>query len=125
MRIKRYRPIVFLFLMVHVQACSSWQLATLSPPGVIEAEQPQEIRITRTNGEQVTIQGPAVWADSIAGTEGGDPVKVGLSDIQQVEVKRGNVARVGFLVVVAAIGVSLVMLIEGDGNDCRYGRYCN
>ncbi len=143
MRLQRYRPIVLLFLMVHVQACSSWQPATLSPnqvvvPGIgaqlvaalllIEAEEPQEIRITRTNGEQMTLLGPEVQTDSIAGTEGGAPVRVGLSEIQQIEVKRsntGDVVRLAFLGLVVMIGVSMVTLVEGDGNNCRYGRYCN
>ena len=124
LRLHRYRPFVLLILIVHLQACfSSWQPATVSPPQVIEAEEPQEVRITRTNGEQVTIRSPEVWADSIAGTEGGDPVSVGLSDVRRIEVKRfsgGRVIALGFLMVVGAITVSLVTLVgQVEGDTCE------
>ena len=127
LRLHRFRPFVLMILVVHLQACfSTWQPSTVSPSQVIEAEEPQEVRITRTNGEQVTIRGPEVWADSIAGTEGGDPVSVGLSDIGRIEVKHfsaGRVMGLGFLMVVGAVALSLVAMVEkGDENVCERGR---
>ena len=111
MRLRRYRPLALVLLALQLQACGSWQPTTLSPPQLIEEEEPSRVRITRTDGEQVIIQSPEVRADSIVGHYnlrsefGSEDMSVAVSDVRQIETLRFSPGRtVGVLFLTAAFG---------------------
>jgi len=66
----RYRPrsVLLLFLLLHLTACYTWQgVATTSPAGVIEATQPDRVRVTMPDGTQVELENPSVEGDELVG----------------------------------------------------------
>ena len=64
----RYRAVLLLFLMLHLTACSTWQgIATTSPAAVIEATQPDRVRVTMPGGIQMELENPAVDGDELVG----------------------------------------------------------
>ena len=66
----RYRPraVLLLFLVLHLTACSTWQgIATTSPAAVIEATQPDRVRVTMPGGIQMELENPAVDGDELVG----------------------------------------------------------
>ena len=107
MRLHRYRPVALALLVVHLSACSSWQLTTVAPPQLIAEEEPSQVRITRTDGEQVTIRNPEVRADSIVGEDR----SVAVSDVQQLEVRRFRAgATVGLVLLIGVVAVGALLM---------------
>ena len=80
MRLRRYRPMALVLLVLHLGACTTWRPATVSPQQLIREEQPSSVRITLTSGETITVIDPIVRNDSIGG--------IPLSDVSTVEVRR-------------------------------------
>ena len=103
MSLRRYRPVALVLMVLHLSACLSWQPTTVSPPQLIEGEEPSQVRITRTDGERVTIHSPQVRADSIVGDGG----TVAVSSIQRVEVRRFS----GVRTVILGLGVVLAPVV--------------
>ena len=63
----RYRPrsVLLLFLLLHLTACYTWQgVATTSPAGVIEATQPDRVRVTVRGTGEVELANPSVEGDT-------------------------------------------------------------
>jgi hypothetical protein len=67
----RYRPrvVLLLFLVPYLTACAtSWQsVAAPSPAQLIEAEQPDRVRVTLPNGTKVELEEPSVEGDELVG----------------------------------------------------------
>ncbi len=115
MKIGRYRPVMLALLVLHLSACTSWQPTFLSPPQVIEEEEPDRVRITRSDGDRVIIRNPEVRADSIAGSmnEAGSrtEMSVPISDIQWFEVRQPSRQHTIALVVILGFPVVLYGLL--------------
>ena len=117
MRLRRYRPMAVLLLALQLQACHYWEPTFVRPPRVIAEEEPSQVRITRTDGEQVTLQSPWVRADSIVGQDRSEAVwadrSVAVSDIRGMEIRRFSPGKtVGLLF----LGVALGFLIDAAAN---------
>lgn len=95
----RRRGVVVLVFLLQTGACTTWQPANASPARVFQEQTPTRIRITRTDGERITMRNPRIRSDSIIGTRefapsasGGPPARFGnaiavaLADILQLEV---------------------------------------
>ena len=65
----RARVVLLLFLVLYPTACAtSWQsVATPSPAQFIEAEQPDRVRVTVSNGTKVELEEPLVEGDELVG----------------------------------------------------------
>lgn len=100
------RPVALFLLVVYLAGCYTWSPTTISPPELIEEERPEQVRVTRWSGEQVTIVKPQVRADSIIG----DEVGVAIEDIREIEVRRHSVA--GYSMLVLMLGA--ITLIVAD-----------
>ena len=63
----RARVVLLLFLVLYPTACAtSWQsVATPSPAQLIEAEQPDRVRVTVSNGTKVELEEPLVEGDEL------------------------------------------------------------
>jgi len=98
-----------LLLALQLQACHYWEPTFVRPPRVIAEEEPSQVRITRTDGEQVTLQSPWVRADSIVGQDRSEAI----SDIRQLGTRRFSPGKtVGLLF----LGVALGFLIDAAAN---------
>ena len=81
----RYRAVLLLFLVLHLTACYTWQgVATTSPAEVIEATQPDRVRVTVRGEGEVELENPSVEGDQLMGA--GD-FSMPLSDIFGLEVR--------------------------------------
>ena len=132
----RYRPraVLLLFLMLHLTACSTWQgIATTSPAAVIEATQPDRVRVTMPGGIQMELENPAVDGDELVGrsveNERLDGTlnfiqtfvptdSVPVADILMLEVKKFSMGRTiglfGLVFVAAPVFIVLVSCATGS-----------
>ena len=98
----RFRAVLLLFLMLHLTACYTWQgVATATPIELIEATQPDYIRVLKPDGTQVELENPSVEGDQLVGTiptrSGGGFVtsdaSVTLEDVLQIEIRNFSLGR--------------------------------
>ena len=100
----RYRPraVLLLFLMLHLTACYTWQgVATTSPAGLIEATQPDRVRVVVRGEGEVELENPSVEGDQLVGTtptrSGGSletsDASVSVEDILQLEIRNFSLGR--------------------------------
>lgn len=67
MSLRRYRPVAVLLVALHLNACTTWQAATVSPRELVERDQPSSVRVTRLDGRQSVLRDPYITNDSIVG----------------------------------------------------------
>ena len=114
----RGRPIALLLLALQLAGCSSWQPSVAGPPRfAIQYEAPDQVRVTRLNGDRLVIRNPTMRGGSINGTAEGEAVNVPTSDVRQLEVRRFSGGRtVGLVLVVIpvfALGVAPLVFFRG------------
>ena len=68
MKLHRYRRPAILLLVLHLQACTSWQTTPISPRQVIVEEDVGSARLTMLDGSRIVVTGPRIERDSIVGT---------------------------------------------------------
>ena len=67
----RLRAVLLLFLVLHLTACYTWQgVATTSPGGMIEATQPDRVRVVVRGEGEVELANPSVDGDQLVGADG-------------------------------------------------------
>ena len=117
----RYRPraVLLLFLVLHLTACYTWQgVATTSPAGVIEATQPDHVRVVVRGEGEVELARPVVDGDQLVGADG---VSLPVEDILALEVRNLSVLRSIFAGLGIVYGVAGAILLA----ECASGRtYC-
>jgi len=94
------RRIIAALLLMQLTACYSWRSTTISPWQVIAEEKPSDVRVTRTDGSQLTLVDPFIRNGSIVSNHGRIGASVLFSDVSTFEVKRLN-----------AIGLSLLLTL--------------
>ena len=95
----RLRAVLLLFLVLHLTACYTWQgVATTSPAGLIEATQPDRIRVNGGSVLEREVEAPSVEGDQLLGANG---VSLPLEDILRVEVRSFSLGRT----VLALLGI--------------------
>ena len=125
----RGRPLALLLLVLHLDACSSWQPLPVSPREYIGTE-PTSIRITTLDGERAVLPEPAIANDSIHGilcevsvvaagdqvcTETSETQRYALADVTEWEVRGGRTWVTVLLVGVTAVGVlALITMLYQD-----------
>ena len=105
----RIRAVLLLFLMLHLTACYTWQgVATTSPAGVIEATQPDRVRVVVRGEGEVELENPSVEGDQLVGADG---VSMPLADILRLEVHGFSAGRTVLVVLgTAATGIVAVIV---------------
>ena len=105
MTLPRWRRITAGFLLPLLVGCQTWHPTTLSPQAVLSEETPSSMRVTRSDGEVVTIKNPAMRNDSIVSLEEGlvEVVGVHTIDVNSLEVRRFNASRTLLFVAGAAV----------------------
>ena len=111
----RSRAVLLLFLVLHLTACYTWQgVATTSPAGVIEATQPDRVRVVVRGEGEVELANPSVEGDQLVGADG---VSLPLADVLMLEIREFNLGRTVGLVLLLSPLTALVCL----GGNCMGG----
>ena len=115
----RIRGVLLLFLLLHLTACYTWQgVATTSPAGVIEATQPDRVRVTMPDGTQVELENPSVEGDELVASGG---FSMPSADVVILESRKFSMDRTVLLVLggVLALPVALIaaLLIDCGGQS--------
>ena len=106
----RYRPraVLLLFLVLHLTACYTWQgVATTSPAGVIEATQPDRVRVTMPDGTQVELENPSVEGDELVASGG---FSMPSADVVILESRKFSMDRTVLLVLGTVVGAPVLIL---------------
>ena len=108
----RLRAVLLLFLMLHLTACYTWQgVGTTSPAGLIEATQPDRVRVLTPGGVQVELENPSVEGDQLMGADG---ASLPLADVLMLETREFSIERTLLLAIaIPPLGVVLGMLLCG------------
>ena len=105
----RYRSVLLFFLVLHLTACYTWQgVATTSPAGVIEATQPDRVRVVVRGEGEVELANPSVEGDQLVGADG---VSLPVEDILALEVRNLSVLRSIFAGLGIVYGVAGAILL--------------
>ncbi len=113
MRSRRFRLPVLFLLVVQAGACVSWQAVSAPPEAYVREQAPDRVRVTRSDGVQLTLEGPEVRAGAIVATR--SPGAILLGDVRAVEVERVSVLRsVGIMVPAALLLVLAANIACGD-----------
>lgn len=84
-----------------LSACVTWEPISVSPAIYFESESPDRVRVTRTDGVELTLEDPAYRAGSIVATTSRGAVEV--ADIQTLEVEEVSLSRTLLWTVPAAV----------------------
>ena len=106
------RRVIAALLLVLLTACHSWQPITASPQGWTPEEQPSSVRVTRTNGEVVTVRDPTISNGSVLGyTDAGVAATAALGDVRLLEVRNFSIGKtVGLGVLTAGVAFAAVVV---------------
>ncbi len=97
MRLNRYRTLLLMGLLLQVGACAGWRPVNASPREFIEEEEPDRIRIYRTDGTRRELVDPRIERDSLtarlpsAGEQDEaetESVRIALSEVALLEARR-------------------------------------
>ena len=113
----RYRAVLLLFLVLHLTACYTWQgVATTSPAEVIEATQPDRVRVVVRGEGEVELANPSVEGDQLVGAGG---VSMPLADVLMLETREFSLGRtIGLVlgtVVLVPVALIAALLIDCGG----------
>ena len=111
----RFRAVLLLFLVLHLTACYTWQgVATTSPTGVIEATQPDHVRVVVRGEGEVELARPVVDGDQLVGADG---VSLPVEDILSLEVRNLSILRSVFAGLGIFYGVVLAIVLGACASD--------
>ena len=104
----RLRAVLLLFLLLNLTACYTWQgVATTSPAGVIEATQPDRVRVTMPDGTQVELENPSVEGDELVASGGFSML---FADIVILESRKFSMDRTMLAVLGGVLALPVVAL---------------
>ena len=99
------RSMAALALSVHLVGCYSWKAAPVGP--VLQAQQPDLIRVTTVDGQRIELVQWTVRGDSLVGTHPrrNTSAALALADVQDIKVRRLSGVKTGL-----AVGIPLVII---------------
>ena len=90
MRPYRLRAALLLFLVLNLPACYTWQgVATTRPIELIEATQPDRVRVLKPDGTQVELENPSFEGDQLVGAV----ISIPVADVLQIQIRNFNLGR--------------------------------
>ena len=69
-RVPLARRVIAALFLVLLNACYSWRTATISPAQLIAEQEPSIVRVTLTDGMQLTLRDPSIRNDSLVHENG-------------------------------------------------------
>ena len=104
--VRRSCTATLLLVTLQGTACQTWHTEDVAPQAVLATHQPSQLRITRTDGQELVLQHPVLRGDTVEGTWqlGGygspAPVRIALTDVRQVATRGFSSDRTVVLVIV-------------------------
>ncbi|MDH3272080.1 MAG: hypothetical protein OEN56_12140 [Gemmatimonadota bacterium] len=106
MSFPRSRVLFPLMLVALLGGCATWQPVGTSAEAVFQDDPPDQVRVTRTDGERLIIRGPQLRAGAIVGTASRGAVL--LENIRVLEVRGTSVIRSIGLVLPGVVILAIV-----------------
>ena len=104
-----------LALVLSLVSCAHWRQQWVAPEAVVAEERPDQIRLTRRDGTQLTLRDPAVVRDSLIGTVEKERRAVALADVDHLSVRRGSALLPAILVpLVVVLGLGVAIAVTWD-----------
>ncbi len=98
-------------LVSFMSACHKW--STVQPGQPFAEEGAEELRITRTDGQRVVLKESVVVGDSVVGLVNGDSASFALSDMDKIQVRKGDWVGTTLLVLGVVVGATVVGVAIG------------
>jgi hypothetical protein len=94
-----------LLCAIHVNACSSWSTV----PSLPESSPPSDLRLVLSDSSRVELTDAVAEADTIRGVSAGEPRKIAMTDVVEIERKGGMRTTVVFALVSVTLLVAFGM----------------
>jgi hypothetical protein len=111
LRYGRCRPVAALLLVLHLGACTTWSLVTVSPQQLIEEDHPDRVRVWH-DGQATEFLDPRIDGNAITSTIPTELGRIPLTDITFMEVNEFSSNRTFLLGMVPIITVVLVCCVK-------------
>lgn len=99
-----------LVMTLSLSACSTWRSQWDHPRSVLERTRPDRVRVVKEDGTETVLRQPRVADDSLIGEGERGKAAIPLTEVNHVEVKRGNGLGPAALVSAILIGGTLGLL---------------
>jgi hypothetical protein len=103
--VRRRCTATLLLVTLQGTACQAWHAEDIAPQAVLATQQPTQLRVTRTDGQQFVLQHPVLRGDTLEGAWqlGGygtpAPVRIALTDVREVATRGFSSDRTVVLVI--------------------------
>ncbi len=108
-------------LVSFMSACHKW--STVQPGQPFAEEGTEELRFTGIHRQRVVLKEAAVVGDSVVGLVNGDSASFALSEMDKIQVRKGDWVGTTLLVFGTVVGASLVAIGVGLAT-CSGGFVC-
>ena len=98
-------------LVAFMSACHKW--STVEPGQPFAEEGTEELRFTGIRGQRVVIKESAVVGDSVVGLVSGDSASFALSEMDKIQVRKGDWVGTTLLVLGVVVGATVVGVAIG------------
>jgi hypothetical protein len=95
-------------LVAFMSACHKW--STVEPGEPFAEEGTEELRFTGSRGQRVVLKEPVVVGDSVVGLVNGDSASFALSEMDKIQVRKGDWVGTTLVVFGAAVGASFAVV---------------
>ncbi len=97
-----------LMLVSFMSACHKW--STVQPGQPFAEEGTEELRFTGIHRQRVVLKESVVVGDSVVGLVNGDSASFALSEMDKIQVRKGDWVGTTLIVLGAVVGASLVFV---------------
>ncbi len=105
-------------LVSFMSACHKW--STVEPGQPFAEDGNEELRFTGIRGQRVVLKESAVVGDSVVGLVDGDSASFALSEVEKVEVRKGDWVGTSLVVFGAAVGAFVAFVAVACAIDCDF-----
>ncbi len=105
-------------LVAFMSACHKW--STVEPGQPFAEEGTEELRFTGSHGQRVVLKEAAVVGDSLVGLVSGDSASFALSEVDKIEVRKGDWVGTTLVVFGATAGAFLAFVAVACAIDCDF-----
>ena len=99
------RFVACVLLPCQLLACKNWQTQEVSPEQVITEQQPDQIRVTLTDGTQRFLAEPRLSGDTLIGHDGDQSVSLPLVEVEHIAVLKTDARATTIVVILGVVGV--------------------
>jgi hypothetical protein len=105
-------------LVAFMSACHKW--STVEPGQPFAEEGTEELRVTGIRGQRVVLKESAVVGDSVVGLVNGDSASFALSELYEIQVRKGDWVGTTLVVLGAAAGAFGAFVGVACAIDCDF-----